>query len=49
VSILRERVNAGLAREGIRKIAKRFGINPSMVQRISRPFNGAAAAHEAEA
>jgi DNA invertase Pin-like site-specific DNA recombinase len=30
--------------EGIRKIAKRFGVNPSTVQRISRPFDGAASA-----
>jgi DNA-binding MarR family transcriptional regulator len=24
--------------EGVRKIAKRFGVDPSTVQRISRPF-----------
>ena len=26
--------------EGVRKIAKRFGVDPSTVQRISRPFDG---------
>jgi hypothetical protein len=30
--------------EGVRKLAKRFGVNPSTVQRISRPFEGSAAA-----
>jgi len=30
--------------EGIRKIAARFGVDPSTVQRISRPFGGAGAA-----
>ena len=25
--------------EGVRKIAERFGVNPSTVQRISRPFD----------
>jgi DNA invertase Pin-like site-specific DNA recombinase len=25
--------------EGVRKIAKRFGVDPSTVQRISRPFD----------
>ena len=29
--------------EGVRKIAARFGVDPSTVQRISRPFVGAAA------
>jgi len=29
--------------EGVRKIAARFGVDPSTVQRISRPFEGAAA------
>ena len=29
--------------EGVRKIAVRFGVDPSTVQRISRPFDGAAA------
>jgi len=28
--------------EGVRKIAVRFGVDPSTVQRISRPFDGAA-------
>jgi DNA invertase Pin-like site-specific DNA recombinase len=27
------------ARSGVRKIAERFGVNPSTVQRISRPFD----------
>ena len=26
--------------EGVRKIAKRFGVDPGTVQRISRPFDG---------
>jgi len=30
--------------EGVRKIAARFGVDPSTVQRISRPFDGASAA-----
>jgi DNA invertase Pin-like site-specific DNA recombinase len=30
--------------EGVRKIAKRFGVDPSTVQRISRPFDGASEA-----
>jgi DNA invertase Pin-like site-specific DNA recombinase len=30
--------------EGVRKIAKRFGVDPGTVQRISRPFDGASAA-----
>ena len=30
--------------EGVRGIAKRFGVDPSTVQRISRPFVGASAA-----
>jgi len=30
-------------KEGVRKIAERFGVNPSTVQRISRPFDVAAA------
>jgi len=29
--------------EGVRGIAKRFGVDPSTVQRIARPFVGAAA------
>jgi hypothetical protein len=29
--------------EGVRGIAKRFGVDPFTVQRISRPFDGAAA------
>jgi hypothetical protein len=31
-------------RPGIRVIADRFGVNPSTVQRISRPFAGASVA-----
>jgi DNA invertase Pin-like site-specific DNA recombinase len=30
--------------EGVRKIAKRFGVDPGTVQRIGRPFDGASAA-----
>ena len=30
--------------EGVRKIAKRFGVDPGTVQRISRPFEGGGAA-----
>jgi hypothetical protein len=30
-------------RPGVRKIAKRFGVNPGTVQRISRPFDDGAA------
>jgi hypothetical protein len=30
--------------EGVRKIAERFGVDPSTVQRISRPLDGASAA-----
>jgi DNA invertase Pin-like site-specific DNA recombinase len=29
--------------EGVRKIAKRFGVDPGTVQRISRPFEGVSA------
>jgi hypothetical protein len=39
-----ERIREALAtpgRPGIRVIAERFGVNPSTVQRISRPFDGA--------
>ena len=37
---LSERKRTG---EGVRGIAKRFGVDPSTVQRISRPFDGVAA------
>jgi DNA invertase Pin-like site-specific DNA recombinase len=40
---LEERIRQALAaphRAGVRVIAKRFGVNPSTVQRISRPFDG---------
>ena len=30
--------------EGVRKIAARFGVNPSTVQRIGRPFDAASVA-----
>ncbi|HJZ82731.1 MAG TPA: hypothetical protein VKD91_20370 [Pyrinomonadaceae bacterium] len=30
-------------RPGVRVIAKRFGVDPGTVQRISRPFEGASA------
>jgi hypothetical protein len=30
--------------DGVRKIAARFGVDPSTVQRISRPFDGAGVA-----
>jgi hypothetical protein len=33
--------------DSVRKIAARFGIDPSTVQRISRPFDASTAAHEA--
>ena len=43
---LEERILAALKApgrtEGVRKIAARFGVDPSTVQRISRPFDGAA-------
>jgi hypothetical protein len=44
---LEERIRKALAtpgRPGIRVIAERFGVNPSTVQRISRPFDGASVA-----
>jgi DNA invertase Pin-like site-specific DNA recombinase len=44
---LEKRIREGLAtpgRPGIRVIAERFGVNPSTVQRISRPFDGASVA-----
>jgi DNA invertase Pin-like site-specific DNA recombinase len=45
---LEERIRAALDKPGrtagVRKIAARFGVNPKTVQRISRPFVGAAAA-----
>jgi hypothetical protein len=40
---LEKRILEALAtrgRPGIRVIAERFGVNPSTVQRISRPFDG---------
>jgi DNA invertase Pin-like site-specific DNA recombinase len=45
---LEKRIQAALSKrkhtgEGVRGIAKRFGIDPSTVQRISRPFAGVAA------
>jgi DNA invertase Pin-like site-specific DNA recombinase len=45
---LEQRIREALSKpgrtEGVRKLAKRFGVNPSTVQRISRPFEGSAAA-----
>jgi DNA invertase Pin-like site-specific DNA recombinase len=41
IAALHQRKQTG---EGVRKIAKRFGVNPSTVQRISRPFDEAAEA-----
>jgi hypothetical protein len=44
---LEKRIREALAtrgRPGIRVIADRFGVNPSTVQRISRPFAGASVA-----
>jgi DNA invertase Pin-like site-specific DNA recombinase len=44
---LEKRILEALAtpgRPGVRKIAARFGVNPSTVQRISRPFDGAGVA-----
>jgi DNA invertase Pin-like site-specific DNA recombinase len=44
---LEKRICEALAtpgRPGIRVIAERFGVNPSTVQRISRPFDGASVA-----
>ena len=44
---LEKRIREALAtpgRPGIRVIAERFGVNPSTVQRISRPFVGASVA-----
>jgi DNA invertase Pin-like site-specific DNA recombinase len=41
---LKRRIREALAspgRPGVRVIAKRFGIDPGTVQRISRPFAGA--------
>jgi signal transduction histidine kinase len=33
-----EVTNGGTGRPGVRVIAKRFGVDPGTVQRISRPF-----------
>ena len=44
---LEKRIREALAtpgRPGVRVIAERFGVNPSTVQRISRPFDGASVA-----
>jgi DNA invertase Pin-like site-specific DNA recombinase len=37
---IREALNKPGRTEGVRKIAARFGGDPSTVQRISRPFDG---------
>ena len=39
-----EALNAPGRTEGVRKIAKRFGVDPSTVQRIGRPLEGVSAA-----
>jgi DNA invertase Pin-like site-specific DNA recombinase len=36
-------IRAAPGRPGVRKIAERFGVDPSTVQRISRPFDDGAA------
>jgi DNA invertase Pin-like site-specific DNA recombinase len=41
---IREALNAPGRTEGVRKIAARFGVDPSTVQRISRPFHASASA-----
>jgi DNA invertase Pin-like site-specific DNA recombinase len=41
---IREALNEPGRTEGVRKIAARFGVDPSTVQRISRPFEGASVA-----
>jgi DNA invertase Pin-like site-specific DNA recombinase len=41
---IREALNKPGRTEGVRKIAARFGVDPSTVQRISRPFEGASVA-----
>ena len=38
---IREALNKPGRTEGVRKIAARFGVDPSTVQRISRPFEHA--------
>jgi hypothetical protein len=41
--VLEKRIREALAtpgRPGVRVIAKRFGVDPGTVQRISRPFDG---------
>ena len=44
---MEQRIRKALAipgRPGVRVIAKQFGVDPGTVQRISRPFDGAASA-----
>ena len=41
VERIREALNKPGRKEGVRKIAARFGVDPSTVQRISRPFASA--------
>jgi DNA invertase Pin-like site-specific DNA recombinase len=41
---IREALDAPGRTEGVRKIAARFGVDPSTVQKISRPFEAASAA-----
>jgi DNA-binding MarR family transcriptional regulator len=40
VARIREALNKPGRTEGVRKIAARLGVDPSTVQRISRPFEG---------
>ena len=37
---IRAAIKAPGRTDGVRKIAKRFGVDPGTVQRISRPFEG---------
>jgi DNA invertase Pin-like site-specific DNA recombinase len=41
---IRAAVKAPGRTDGVRKIAKRFDVDPGTVQRISRPFDGVSAA-----
>jgi len=48
---LEERIRRALTtpgRPGVRKIAKRFGVDPGTVQRISRPFEAGARSEREE-
>jgi DNA invertase Pin-like site-specific DNA recombinase len=41
---LEERIRDARQTESVRKVARRFGISPTTVQKISRPFEASAAA-----